>query len=242
LYEPKTEAKVPKYAFRILLWREGYDPCRNHRPWWHRRDEYKDYYHFYISTKATNGIKINGVHLPSDNYRDPDSPCKHWMALHDGDVVTVWHTSDQTEKTELIFRCEWGGSAKPRNAGPYGTLPNGLTIPTFVSDTIARRLGEICPRAEQRMYSLPEHDMKMDQANIDYEWRKVHIKEERERSRAFDRKKQAILRAYSRRQNASYAASSSRHNSCLPQWSVNRGISNLHQPSPAEMVRDGRRD
>ncbi|KAJ3472431.1 hypothetical protein NLG97_g10993 [Lecanicillium saksenae] len=75
VYEHKMVTKVPKYAFKLLLWKDGYDPGKFDLPW--RSDispEEQDKFFFWISTKATKGIRINGRHLPSSSFKSPLDP------------------------------------------------------------------------------------------------------------------------------------------------------------------------
>ncbi|KAM7222312.1 hypothetical protein V8F06_002339 [Rhypophila decipiens] len=176
VYAERAETRVPKYGFKVLLWREGYDPYRDVRPW-NRREFQEDGFHFYISTKATSGIWINGVHLPSHDHKNPNGPCRHWMRLYDEDSVVVWSPAGGSEKTELTFNCDWGDSAQPRS--PW-------SIPTLVDEAIANRLDEICSRTEKKMRNLTEHDLKMEEADHDHTARMANMARERDRSRIFE--------------------------------------------------------
>ncbi|KAK1757643.1 hypothetical protein QBC47DRAFT_421589 [Echria macrotheca] len=192
-YSPKSEAKVPKYAFRILLWKENYDPCRNFRPWNRMRQADESSFYFYISTKATNGIYINGEHLPSVQCKTPSSPSTYWMRLHDNDSVVVWQTTDGSCRSELTFRCDWGGSGRPRtNEEP----------PTIEPEAVAKRLDELCGRAEKKMRNLSEHDFKLEEAHHDVSERQRHIEQERDRSRVFELKRQEVCRALAARRGS----------------------------------------
>ena len=210
-YSPKTEAKVPKYAFKIMLWKEDYDPCRNFRPWNRMPEADESLYHFYIATKASNGIYINGDHLPSVNCKSPSGPCNYWTRLYDNDSVVVWQTSDGSSKSELTFRCDWGGSARLR---PYGEQPS------FVSEAVARRLDELCVRAEKKMRGLTEHDLKMEDANHDVDERMLNIERERERSRAFELKRQEACRAVTlrRKSPSPFGAQGDPHSTAQGTW------------------------
>jgi serine/threonine protein kinase len=188
-YPRKSEGKVPKYAFRILLWKQDYDPARKYRPWNRPPEPNEESFYFYISTKATSGIYINNVHLPSDDCKNPTSPSRYWMTLHDGDRVSIWQTADRSSMTELIFRCGWGGSAQPRpTRGPSSR-------PSFASDDIADRLDDVCVRTEKKMRSLSEHDDKLEAAHHDVDERMRTIDRERQRSRDFELKRLEACRA-----------------------------------------------
>ncbi|KAK4226904.1 Serine/threonine-protein kinase RAD53 [Podospora fimiseda] len=188
-YVPKTEALIPKYACKILLWRPNYDPYKLPRPW--NRDPERDHRstYFYISTKATNGIYINGVHLPSYDRSNPAGPSRNWMALYDTDRIAVWQTQDASRKAEIIFRCTWGGSAEQR------PVVGRLSRPERVSDEIANELDLLAPRVERKMRSLTEHDLRLEEASHDVERRNLRINEERKQSRAFEVKRLQACRA-----------------------------------------------
>jgi hypothetical protein len=184
VYEHRGEARVPKYGFRIILWKEGYDPSRLARPWTKGLVENDEEFHFYISTKATQGIHVNGVTVPSSDSKNPYSASRFWLRLHDGDKIIVWHNGEQT-KAELVFRCEWGGSAHTRlPLNPASSTPAPPTF--FASDAVARRLDEVCARAERKAKSLEEYELKLEDAHRDKDERTASVARERERSRAFE--------------------------------------------------------
>jgi serine/threonine protein kinase len=190
-YALKSDLRVPKYAFRILLWKQHYDPAKNFRPWNRAPEPDEESFRFYISTKATVGIHVNGVHLPSDDPKNPNGPSTYWMALHDGDRVSVWQTPDKTVRSELIFRCGWGGSAKSRGASA-GVPPR----PEFAPEAVAARLDEVCVKTERKMRGLSEHDLKMEEANHDVDERVRHgVDRERQRSREFELRRLEACRA-----------------------------------------------
>jgi serine/threonine protein kinase len=193
LYLPRTEARVPKYGFKILLWGENFDPCKTPRPWNRPQEVDERSVHFYIATKASSGISVNGKHLPSMNHMVPGSPCEYWMRLHHNDTVVVWQTSDSTARTELIFRCNWGGSATAR--------PTGMQ-PPYVATSIADRLDELLPRTEKKIRNLIDHDTKLDKANRDVDLRMTTVDRERERSRAFELIRQEACRALALKRNS----------------------------------------
>jgi len=239
-YPSKFEAKVPKYAFKIILWKENYDPCRNFRPWNRAPELDENRFHFYISTKATNGIWVNDVQLPSDNPKNPGGPPTHWMRLHDNDSVVVWQPSDGSSRSELIFRCNWGGSGQPRCTNDK---------PRLLPGALAKRLDELCVRAEKKMHGLSEHDLRMEEANYDCDERKATIEEERNRSRAFELKRQEACRALATRRGspAPYGGGhgeslATTQNTWLSQV-PNRTVPQFRTGSPSTigLVRNGRR-
>jgi serine/threonine protein kinase len=188
-YADKSDLKVPKFAFKILLWKPHYDPAKNFRPWNRVAEADEDLFHFYISTKATVGIYVNGIHLPSDNAKNPSGPSKYWMTLYDGDRISVWQTPDKTVKSELVFRCGWGGSAKPRAS----VVPSSQS--DFAPEAVASKLDEVCAKAERKMRGLSEHDLKMEEANHDVEERMRNVDRERQRSREFEVRRLEACRA-----------------------------------------------
>ncbi|RKU42092.1 hypothetical protein DL546_000051 [Coniochaeta pulveracea] len=193
IYEPKTEIKVPKYAFKILLWKPDYDPSREFRPWdkSHTKDE--ESYHFYMSTKSSHGIYINEKHVPSSEPKAPNADSKHWVRLHDGDKIVVCHwqkpSAEQGGKTEVVFRCAWGGSSVPRDELPASAIYGHL-----VSADIAKELDGFCARTEKRLRADVEHDSKIAEAETDRNERAQDIRTEKERSRLFELKRQEARR------------------------------------------------
>ncbi|KAH8884000.1 Pkinase-domain-containing protein [Thozetella sp. PMI_491] len=193
VYGNKAEVKVPKYGFKILLWKEGYDAAKNSRPWRGILDDDEDTFNFYISTKATNGIFVNGIHLLSDDCKNPAGPSRHWMRLYHGDSIVVWRSGDIDIKTELTFRCLWGGSshARPRSPSPTSVIRS----PCFVPDAVARVLDDVCTHAERKMRSLTEYDLKMEEDQFDLDERKRTIELEKKRSHDFEIRRLEARRA-----------------------------------------------
>jgi serine/threonine protein kinase len=193
IYEPKTEIKVPKYAFKILLWKPDYDPSRDSRPWNKNYVQDEESYHFYMSTKSSHGIYINERHLPSNEPKAPSADSKHWVRLHDGDkiVVCYWQkpSAEWGGKTEVVFRCAWGGSSVPR-----GELPASAIRDHLISDDVARELDNFCAKAEKRVKADVEHDSKITEAELDRDERAQNICNEKERSRLFELKRQEARR------------------------------------------------
>ncbi|KLU87446.1 serine/threonine protein kinase, partial [Magnaporthiopsis poae ATCC 64411] len=146
VYTPRTEVKVPKFAFKLLLWKSGYDPCRQFRPW-NSRDA--ESYHFYISTKATNGIRVNEQLIQSHDPKVPTGPSRNWVRLQDGDIVAIW--GDENQQTKLLFQCAWGGSMRPRSASIASAA-------CLVSEEDAARLDDACSRAERRLPRMLEDE------------------------------------------------------------------------------------
>ncbi|KAF3762455.1 hypothetical protein M406DRAFT_46303, partial [Cryphonectria parasitica EP155] len=177
-YTPKTEPKVPKYGLKIMLWKTGYEPSKDLQPWNSAGDDF----HFYISTKATYGLQINRTVLPSHDPKAPRGPCRHWIRLHDGDVVVFWGTGnrDDNTKAKLVFRCEWGGSSRPRDPA----LPAQL-VPAEIADC----LDLSCRKAEERASKLLEYDLRLQEAAYDTAERQKNIERERLHSQNFEVKR-----------------------------------------------------
>lgn len=178
IYTPRTESKVPKYALKILMWKDGWDPSKNFRPWNGPGDDL----HFYISTKATHGIQINRAVLPSHEPKAPRGPSQNWIRLHDGDTVVFWRSGDDENqsKAKLTFRCGWGGSSRPRDEASPTEL---------VSPEIAGFLDASCRKAEERVGKLVEYDQRLQDADIDAAERQRNIERERLRSQDFETKR-----------------------------------------------------
>ncbi len=199
----KSERKVPKFGFKILIWKEGFDTARLPRPWtgtWPSADDF----HFYISTKATRGIHVNGTQLPSNDARNPTGPSKYWLRLFHGDSIVVWR-DDGGEKTELVFHCTWGGSSKARPSLPTSTSP----ALSFVPEAVARSLDEVSAKFEKKRRSQAEYDRKLDAVERDMAQRTLLVERERERSRIFELKLQEARRTMAMR---SSQKTSSLHN------------------------------
>jgi len=193
LYFPRSEARVPKYAFKLVLWSENFDPCKNPRPWNRPLDVDESSLHFYLATKASSGIFVNDQHLPSVNHTIPSSACEYWIRLHQDDKIVLWQTSDSASRTELVFRCNWSGSATPRPAG---------TATPYAPMDVADRLDDLLIRTERKMRNLIDHDLKLEKANHDVDQRLLIVDVERERSRAFELKRQEACRAVALKRNS----------------------------------------
>ena len=187
IFEPRTEPRVPKFAFKILLWKEGYDPGKDSHPWSKQSaggiGEHS--YAFWISTKATLGIQINGHALPSDEPKNPGGPSRHWAQLHDGDDLVIWGNRDVRDQTALTFRCFWGASSRPR--------PNRDQPLDLASAEIAHKLDSACQRTERRIRDGAEKKRRRGDAEDDLLRRQQTVERERERSRAFEARRQEAV-------------------------------------------------
>lgn len=196
VYEPVVESKVPKNAFRVLLWSEGYSASLSEfRPWepgrstashTMRASPEPDSYAFYISTKATNGIRINGYHLQANEPKDGTAPCKHWMKVYHGDTIIFWGNENVYNQAKLTFECYWGGSS--------GTRPES-DPPAYVPEPLARKLDRLWPKAVNTL----RYDSIKAEALREQEIRMQHMDEEIERSRLFEEKRAEAVRSLASR-------------------------------------------
>ncbi|ORY62279.1 uncharacterized protein BCR38DRAFT_236386 [Pseudomassariella vexata] len=224
-YMHGSESRVPKYAFRILLWKDGYAASTNDfRPWdppavgstTLRASPEPDSFSFYISTKATNGIRINNNPLQPNEPKNNRAPAKYWMKLHHGDTVVVWGTDDVKNQAKLTFECFWGGSTVERQPDEP---------PTCVSELIARKLDATWTRAEKNLH----HDRIKAEAAQDQQCRMKHMAREQERSKVFEQKRVEAIRRLALRTNRQ------KPSAIIPPVMA-RAVSRLRQPSPARYV------
>ncbi|KAG6003298.1 hypothetical protein E4U21_002186 [Claviceps maximensis] len=195
IFQDKLEPRVPKYAFKLMLWKDGYDPSRHvgkgDQPWCkeHSKKEAEageaSSYHFWISSKATLGIRINGYNLASSDPRNPSGPSQYWAKVYDGDSLTIWGGQDLENQTTLAFRCLWGGSAKPR--------PAERRRLEVAPPHVAAKLDRACQRTERRMREVAEKERVSSEARNELAERKRHVERERERSHIFEEKRQEAV-------------------------------------------------
>lgn len=207
-YQPNTEVKVPKNAFRVLLWRDGYHASFNEfRPWetpryissrTMRASPDPDSYAFYISTKATNGVRINNRQLEPSNPKESAAPCKYWMKLYHGDIIAFWGADDVRKQAKLTFECYWGSSAAPR--------PPSEDPPTYVPEAIAQKLDRVWPRALDTL----TYDRIKTEAHVDHEVRMRYAAREQERSRVFEEKRAEAIRILTLRNGCGAGGGASR--------------------------------
>lgn len=190
IFEPSTESRVPKYAFKILLWKDdGYDPSKDPAkvtpPWQDATNSpHADSYSFWISTKATVGIQINGYHIASSEPKVPLGGSRFWARLHDKDEVEIWGGA-ASEHTKLIFRCFWGGSSQPRDP-----MFPGLDIAT---PDLTQKLNTACQRTERRVRDSREKEVRQHQAREEHAQRHKLVEREREKSRIFEQKRREAV-------------------------------------------------
>ncbi|KAI1369494.1 hypothetical protein F5Y08DRAFT_292151, partial [Xylaria arbuscula] len=193
VYERATEARVPKNAFRVVLWKEDYKASEeNFRPWEPAQSAPNrtvraaslepESFAFYIATKATNGIRINTVPLLPHAPKNAQAPCKYWMKLYNGDRISFWGTEGLRTQAVLNFNCTWGSSSKKRPTND---------IPSHVSATMADKLDRAWLRAEGILGAI----RRKEEAKRDLDTRDKFRERERERSQIFEQRRlEAILR------------------------------------------------
>ncbi|KAL7791003.1 hypothetical protein V8C37DRAFT_383167 [Trichoderma ceciliae] len=181
VFEPKSEPRVPKYAFKILLWKEGYDPAKDPsrvpHPWARGSKGDADSYHFWISSKATLGIRVNGHLLKSTDAKNSSGPSVNWTRIHNGDTLLIWGGQDPKYQTKLIFRCFWGGSSHPRQ---------DVQRLELAPPALAEKLDVACQRTERRIRDVAEKRDSLNKAKMEDHERVRCVDLERERSRAFE--------------------------------------------------------
>jgi serine/threonine protein kinase len=110
-YSNGKETRIPKYAFKALLFKPGFNytnPSLKTTQVWQESDQDM---RFFISTKATAGIWINGFNLESYERQNPSTRSKYWAELKHGDLVDIWRNDLNPQIfTRFQFECYWGQS------------------------------------------------------------------------------------------------------------------------------------
>ncbi|KAK2629437.1 hypothetical protein QTJ16_000257 [Diplocarpon rosae] len=124
-YANGQETRIPKYAFKIVLFKPGFytnqqAPISGPQIW-HEKDINMS---FYISTKATAGIYVNGFKLQSHDRQNASTKSRFWGELKNGDIITVWHNDFPEQNTRLKFECYWGKSTELRKE-PFRLIEEG---------------------------------------------------------------------------------------------------------------------
>jgi serine/threonine protein kinase len=226
IYQHVMEMKIPKYAFKILLWRDGYTASANEfRPWDRgrspgmatmRASPEPDSYAFYISTKATNGLRINGITLSPNEPKDLAAPSRYWMKLHTGDTIVCWGTEDVNNQARLDFECFWGGSS---------ALRPSEEAPTCVPEAVARKLDSTWTKVEKNLH----HDRVKEKATQEQVYRMKNMALEEQRSQKFQLKREEALRIMAER--------GSRQASPMSAPPIRgRTVPRFRQGSPAELT------
>ncbi|UKZ51817.1 hypothetical protein TrVGV298_005581 [Trichoderma virens] len=232
VFEARTDTRVPKYAFKVLLWKEGYDPAKDPAktppPWARDSTPDKDSYFCWISSKATIGIRVNGHDLPSSDPKNPSAPSVHWTKIYDGDTLLVWGTPDAKYQTKFVFRCFWGGSARPRQDQQRLELADA---------SVAEKLDAACQRTEKRIRDvadkLADKRSRINDANAEHKERGRRIDFERERSYAFERNRLEAMEILALRGASSRKGSPA---SVAPTMYSNRLQSTMIRMSPEKDV------
>ncbi|KAF7546195.1 hypothetical protein G7Z17_g8597 [Cylindrodendrum hubeiense] len=186
VFQPRTESRVPKYAFKMMLWKDGqgYDPAKDPLkatpPWHGESKDDPNAYSFYISTKATLGIHLNGFLLASTESKNHGGPARIWTQVYNGDTLLVWGTPEPQNQTKLTFKCFWGASSRSR--GENKTLQ---VAPSY----LAQQLDAACLKTEKRIRDVAEKKKKVDEANAEQQDRIKFVEREREKSRLFEAKR-----------------------------------------------------
>jgi len=142
-YSNGQDIRVPKYALKIFLFKPNFYTSAglptNATPGNGKNSADHDMT-FYISNKASSGITINGIKLPSFDRQNPCTPSKYWGELRNGDIINVWqHDSDKSQFTRFKFECYWGLSKNPRQAGQrFSILPEGELLDELESASLAQ--------------------------------------------------------------------------------------------------------
>ncbi|EKD18997.1 uncharacterized protein L3040_006491 [Drepanopeziza brunnea f. sp. 'multigermtubi'] len=131
-YANGKEDRVPKYAFKTMLFKPGYYKDKpaplDTTHVWNQRDTDMS---FYISTKATLGIWVNGAHIPGHDLQHPNAESLFWGELRNGDIITVWRNDSKVpgakKHTRLRFECFWGKSMEVRKE-PFHIIEEGAFL------------------------------------------------------------------------------------------------------------------
>lgn len=161
-YSNGQETRIPKYAFKVVLFKPGFkytDPSLKSNQVWQEKDQNMK---FFICTKASSGIWINGVKLVSHNHEIPLSKAELWGELCHGDVVDIWrHDNKPSVFTRLRFECYWGMSRQLRVANDGH---NFWYVPP-VGD-ILDELEEACLSQEKAILALNERREKEERDSV----------------------------------------------------------------------------
>ncbi len=111
-YSNANETRIPKYAFKIFLFKPGFYASAQSSPRkWSDQDQDMS---FYISTKASLGIWVNDIPVTAYDRQNPSSESKFWGQLRHGDLITVFRNEAKSQFVKLRFECYWGKSKETR--------------------------------------------------------------------------------------------------------------------------------
>ncbi|KAM3078121.1 Protein kinase protein rad53 [Clarireedia jacksonii] len=119
-YANGKEDRMPKKAFKLLLFKPGFYKAgqKNRVPWSKDNSGPDDDFAFYISSKASSGIYVNGIHLPSHDTQNQFTESKYWVELRNGDIITIWQKDGgKGGFLNVRFECFWGKSKLLRKKG-----------------------------------------------------------------------------------------------------------------------------
>ncbi|POS87076.1 hypothetical protein EPUL_000420, partial [Erysiphe pulchra] len=119
-YPDIAENRIPKYAFKIILYKKDYFRTSNdYSSGSLSLNDVNQDMKFYISTKASVGIWVNDTNLPSHDRQNPNTESKYWGQLKHGDLITVWRHDSKPKQifTRFRFECYWGQSKQARGPG-----------------------------------------------------------------------------------------------------------------------------
>ncbi|KAF5669231.1 serine threonine kinase [Fusarium heterosporum] len=191
------DTRVPKYAFKLLLWKDddAFDPSKDPSkvsPPWVRPVGDPNEYCFYISTKASVGISVNGYQLPSSDAKNHSGPSHHWARIYNGDTAIIWGFGDRNgSPTKLTFQCFWGASSHARD--------ENMAL-QFAPQSLAQKLDAACQKTEKRVKEATEKKKREEVVGAELKERAENIDRERERSRTFEAKRQEAIAYLSSRQ------------------------------------------
>ncbi|CAD6505512.1 BgTH12-01002 [Blumeria graminis f. sp. triticale] len=147
-YPELNENRIPKYAFKIFLFRSGCNNTASLDSNYQASSGFSSQdMNFYISTKASVGIWVNDFNLMSYDRQNPNTESKYWGKLMNGDLITVWrHDSKPREIfTRFRFECSYGQSKESRSSSDqFQLIPDGPYL---------RELEQSCKKMEKLILS-----------------------------------------------------------------------------------------
>jgi serine/threonine protein kinase len=133
VYPDANEDRIPKYAFKLILWRYGLETNTTQFS--------AESLSFWIATKARMGIKVNDMHVRTHDRSKRHTSCKYWGEIRHGDMVTVWtRYNNPSLFLRFKFECYFGVSQKPR--------PNDVSFSVLPVGEIAEEIDRYCERKE----------------------------------------------------------------------------------------------
>jgi serine/threonine protein kinase len=162
------EARIPKYSFKLVLWKKGLSATSDQSP---EQDQ-----SFWISTKASMGILINGMLLKSHDSKHPETASKEWGELRNGDEIMFWINGHKPSVfLKLRFECHFGASKVQR---PTGSSPFDIMTSGEISD----ELDQFCLQKEQ------DFKLTSEKAEADRREQRIKAKMEKEKEKETETK------------------------------------------------------